>query len=1176
MNGEHRLVLPLAEAGDVSRVGGKAANLGRLLRAGFQVPDGFVVTTAGAFRKDSEALRREIEQAYEAMGAPPVAVRSSATVEDQAEASLAGQFETILDVRGLESLLSAVRRCWEAGSSDRVGAYLRRKGIDPASALMAIVVQRLVPAEVAGVLFTANPRTGSRDELLIEASWGLGESVVSGLVQPDTYVLDRHTGELKGSRISDKRLRVGDRDSGPQPVAPEDRTRPCLDAQGLAKLWDLGARVAAHYSLPQDLEWAIHEGKLHLLQARPITTLEGADELSRLITGTRERLAGAKAAGHGDWVRHNLSETLPHPTPLTWSVIRRFMSGAGGIGALYRSVGFEPSEQVVRDGFLDLVAGRITMDLSRAPEMFFEKFPFRYDPELLRTEPDAAQGPPTVPAGTLGERWRVGRRLSAIERDLYARARDYDVDLVLEAEVIPPYVRWVAGEKGCDLAALSNDEWVQRWVSRESRVLDEFGPKSLLPGLIASMAVGRLRALLADQLWDDDPGEVLNMILGGGEADRTVLMAQGLHEVARGTRSLEEWLTEYGHRAPGEFDLAEPRWWERPDEARIWARQLEGNRSPLDRREKEALQCDLRAGVLLGKLARSARREFQELLSLARRHLRAREEGKHALLLGYDLLRDLAREAGRRLGLGADVFLLSLEELQKALKTGNVSAPLIEERRKQRAVEGRIQPPFLITEESLKSWGGESRKQDSATLAAFAVSGGSASGPARVVLSATQAGDLGKGYVLVCPSTDPSWTPLFMNAVALVLERGGSLSHGAVVARELGLPAIILEGATEILTPGERVTVDGWSGALIREEISPVVASDPGTARLRPPPGPGSKERRSWGLLGMALAAWGLYFAGAFLLPERWLYEPSMNLLDALLWPLVRVIGKPGTVMGIAGGLAFLSMAGQRWLTDNARLRVARDRSPAFPAQASGVRGRMLAASMVPLAVLLGPMVMTFFWIPARLDPASANPRPGAEAHVVATVDGEHLGPFELVADPGLILAEETSAVQAAPPLRATLEKLHARWSEPAEARNVSWDLRAAAARSREGLLTDLADYLRHPMPLRDLRWTIVTPPGRAERYGVRLESGDSTPIQISIGVGDAHPPTPREFVGPPGHPVRQVRVSYSVRKTPEDEIFWMPAKGLFGWSWDPGWLGAYLAAYLPLMMIFRRLLRVA
>ena len=539
------LLLALADCRELRLAGGKALHLAELIGAGFPVPDGFVVTAA-AYRQAGgrgslpAELAAEIAAWYRRWGAPPVAVRSSATAEDLSAASMAGQYQTILDVQGEAAVLDAVRQCWSSVDSDRTRVYLAEHDLQPSDVAMAVVVQRLVPAEVAGVLFTANPQTGSCEDMLLEASWGLGETVVSGTVQPDSLWLDRSTGRVRAATIADKRQRLVPGGHELQPVPDSQRSLPCLTSQQVYELWQLGLRVADHFGSAQDLEWAIHNGQVYLLQSRPITTLAGAARYARCLEQARTQLRQARREGRGDWVRHNLAETLPHPTPLTWSVIRRFMSGAGGFGAMYRKVGFQPSEEVQQAGFLELIAGRIYLDLSRAPGLFFPDFPYRYDLDLLRTDPDAAQGPPTIPTGSILRQYRIGRQLAGIQRQLKALSRDYDQRL--DAQLVPAFVEYVAAEKRRDLTQLDVPQWLALWQARERRVLDEFAPQSLLPSLIAAMALEQLRGLLEEHFWDEEPRALTSQLSAAGPPDETLRASQGLYEIACGQRTLTQWL----------------------------------------------------------------------------------------------------------------------------------------------------------------------------------------------------------------------------------------------------------------------------------------------------------------------------------------------------------------------------------------------------------------------------------------------------------------------------------------------------------------------------------------------------------------------------------------------------------------------------------------------------------
>ena len=1253
--GEGPTVLGLGECHDAGLVGGKAINLAHLVGAGFPVPDGFVVTTE-AFRRAAGSgevpakVRAEILDAYRRMGSPGVAVRSSATAEDLAAASMAGQYETFLDVSGEAELLDAVRRCWAALDSPRTRAYLAEHGIDPAGVAMAVVVQRMAPADAAGVLFTANPRTGSREEMLLEASWGLGEVVVSGKVQPDTLILDRATGAVKSCTIGDKAVWVEPGSRAERPV-PEDRRRAaCLSHGDIGNLWRLGLRVMEHFGAAQDIEWAIGGGKLHLLQSRAITTLETAEAYERRLQETRAALRQWKHEGRGDWVRHNIGETLPHPTPLAWSVIRRFMSGGGGFGAMYRAVGFEPSEAVAREGFLELVGGRVYMDLSRAGGMFFEDFPFRYDLGLLRTNPDAAQGPPTVPAGSLRARLRVGRKLRGIQLRLEGLAADFDRQL--DARIIPDFLRWVGEEKDRDLEALGAKEWVDLWRARERRVMDDFGPQSLLPSLIAAMAMERLREFLREHFWDDNPAsphyaeagpeELANVLAAGAEPDLTLRANVGLYDVASGRGSLEKWLGAYGHRAPEEFDLATPRWRERPESVRTMAAHLSGGASPAAMHERRAAESARCAEGLAARLSGRARDEFQRRLGLVRRYMRFREDGKHYLMMGYDLLRDLALEAGRRLGIGEDVFLLELEELHDALSTGFAPLHLLEQRRMSRGAEARLSLPDVITGAEIDSLGEPPPIVGCDRCAAFPLSSGVAAGPARIVFSPAEAGDLGREYVLVCPSSDPNWTPLFVNAAALVMEMGGSLSHGAVVAREMGIPAVVLSGATKRFRDGEPLVVDGTSGAVSRAEVVVVgrgaprptqtaqgLAVDPHDTRIpycQRPPVPGARERAGGMLRNVFLLVWGAYLVAAFALPAAWLYRPTMAALDAALWPLVAAFGKAGAVAVLAGGLAVITMAGQRLLTDNQRLRVAKARAARLRAEAGGlpadsprrqallalaglrpgvaglrpggagpVHTRVFLAALVPIAVILGPMVMSFMWLPQRVDPASWNPRPGATAYVTAMVDGDYLKPVTLTADSGLVLEAVTPASQSNKPVRATLEELLASWQKMAKGsppervgRGAPRPTLAEDSPPDAVMVADLTEYLKGQIPAQGISWTLRTPEDRPGRFAVSLAADGAEQVRTRLVLGDRWPPESKEDLGDGkgpvqtarpagmGSPIRLVKVKYVEAKTQGADVFWAPLAVFGRPDWDAGWLSLYLVVYLPMMFLCRWLFGIA
>jgi phosphohistidine swiveling domain-containing protein len=1247
-------ILPLAASQDVHLVGGKALNLARLITAGFPVPGGFVITTAAyqnvrashAGNAIPADLALAITDAYRALGEPPVAVRSSATAEDMAGASMAGQYQTILDVRGADALLDAVRRCWSSLDSPRVRSYLLEHQIDPAHVSMAVVVQELVHADVAGVLFTDNPQPGCLNEMLIEASWGLGEAVVSGIVQPDTLTLNQRDGSVKQAVIGDKTIQFVPGSHESSPVPGSKRRQPCLDSRQVHELWQLGWRVRRYFASPQDTEWAFAGDRLYLLQSRAITTLHHADLLPVLLEAEKKILLDATADGRGPWARHNLSETLPQPTPLTWSVMRRFMSGAGGFGNMYRLAGFQPSAMVEQDGFLDLIAGRVYMDLSLASEMFFAGFPFAYDTELLKAHPDTAQNPPTLPTGSLIEKIRCGRRLTAVNRTLEKLAAEFVTRL--ENEIIPAFTAWVECERSRDLVAMTPHELMDLWDVREHRIMDEFAPQSLLPSLLCAHSIGRLKEFIAVHFHDEDPESLVNLLAGATAPDLTLAATAALHAIAHDKGLRDDWLRTYGHRAPDEFDLATARWHERPAALEALIAPLKGGPSPheLHHRRAEAAQqriLELSATLSTGDLA-----AFREHLTKVHRHLPWRENGKHHLMTGYQLLRDIALEAGRRLAIEerADVFLLTLPELRTSMGTGFAPLHLIAERRAQRAALAPLNLPAVIDSKSISRLGETLAPEPGSRPNAFAISPGTATGPVRIVFRPEDFQATTPGYVLVCPSTDPSWTPLFVQAAAVIMERGGTLSHGAVVARELGIPAVVVEGATRRYNEGEILTVDGSIGAVRREgetdeyissEASPQTPEtrdqrpdrkldlttpyslfqdssevDPLNTRVPPsqlPPAPSTKDRRAARLRNIALIVWGVFLATVFLLPPPWLKLPCFRLLDTLLLPAVDLIGRPALVALMAVFLGFYSMLGQRLFTNNRRLLLAKaraanlrreartlppdcPRSRALLAAAAPVQSRVALAALVPLCLILGPMVLSFLWLPERVDPSSWNPAPGTTVHITALVAGDHSGPVTLSAATPLVIDNQTPSAQTLPPIRSILERQLSRWRQAEKpSADLPWELREAARVTRDHTLASLDAFLKQPIPAQTMAWTVQTPKNQPGRFPISLCAEGATPVSTFIVLGNRHGPEPKEDFqdgkGPvqavirtvPDQPIQIIRILYNEQKTKGQDVFWKPVDhihALLGSPvWFAPWLIVYLLVYIPAMFLAKWLFRV-
>ena len=1186
---ERPLVVPLREARDLSLTGGKAINLAKLLVADLPVPDGFVVTTAAYLQADGsrelpEDVASRIREEYARMGSPMVAARSSATAEDLAEASMAGQYETFLNLNSIEELLEAVSGCWESMQSARLQAYLKEQGIDPATVAMAVVVQELVPAEAAGVLFTANPRTGATDEMLIEAAWGLGEGVVSGAVQPDRVRLRSDDGAVIKYEVSEKLTRLLPGGKGFEDVSPLDRSRACLSFEATQELWRLGRRVMAHFEGEQDMEWALAGGKVYLLQSRAITTLKEAAIRHGLPDALKADLGAQLDRERGPWVRHNLDETLPNPSPLSWSLLRQFMSGRGGFGEMHREVGFEPSDAVCEEGFLELIGGRVYMDCSRMPEMFSEGYPFGYDVELLRQDPDAAQQAPTVVKGSMGERAEAAGLAEKVTERL--REISKDLDRRFDEEFVPEVTAWCEGEGDCDLAFLDRDSLAQRWEAMRSKVLDEFGVMAFLPSMVEALATADLLAFLEDYSWDEDPKTLLNQLVVSGVPDQTFRFNERLQEVGKGTLSLGEWMSVFGFRGPGEFDLANPRWHERAVDLEEMAKRLGGENSLRELHEKRLAEAQEARELILSSLNEDLRGELEKRIELACRYVRFREDGKCQLMRAYAKLRRIALEIGSRLEIGDDVFFLENDEMIEALNSGFVPLDRIEKRRLQQKVERQLSLPRVIDREDLETLGEVSIDEDADSWEAHSLSSGTSSGKARIVSSPEAAGELGEDYILVCPSTDPSWTPLFVGASGLVLECGGSLSHGAIVARELGLPAVVLENATRIFEDGDDLILDANRGGIIRGGEEIIVEGEPEIAHHVKPPLPGAFEKKANRRGALAALGWSAFLAAVWFLPAPWLQDPLFGLLDFVLWPFVKGIGMPATVAVIAAFFAVVPLLLQKRYTDNERLLVAKKRASALQAAsakmpkgsasqkvmnqlAGPVTFRVLKAAMTSLAFVLGPMMLIFLWLPARLDPASWNSEPGQMVSILAEVDGDWREPLTLEVPNPLKIDSTGKATQTLKPIRETLETIRAEWAVASNASEYPWEVQASASQAHQSMLASLDQFLAQPSQTQKISWRIEVPEDAHGHHELILKTGEGEPTELKLAFGKNRPPVPVETL-PGDGPVRSLKAIYP--RALKKNVFWSPG----GSSKDFGWLGVYLLAYLPAMVVVKKALKVA
>ncbi|UJW30402.1 pyruvate, water dikinase [Saccharothrix sp. AJ9571] len=791
----------------IELAGGKAAGLGEMIRAGERVPDGFCLTVESYVARDLP--EKALLEAYRQLGGGRVAVRSSATAEDLPDASFAGQQDTFLDVEGDGPLVDAVRECWASLHSDRATAYRAAAGIDDAA--MAVVVQRMIDPVVAGVLFTANPITGCRTEMVVDAAPGLGTAVVDGSVVADHYVLG------EGS-----------------PDSPEGG---CLDDLQLRQLRDAGRRLQRHFGSPQDIEWAIDPaGTLWLLQSRPITTL------FPLPPGTGETRLYLEF-GH-------IQGMLRPCTPMGVSLLKI------GAAQWFQAHG-------VRDALLDPlprlvpIGGRLYFDLTDfiRSTVLRDQLPTSleiYGPrvqssmERMLTDPRFAPRP-GLPF-RLGNAVRVTALLapsllaglvSSLVRPDAARARAYRAVDEIRRRTVPPETA-TAGTR-------------LDWVAEDSHgVVMSRGMLGLMGPLMAGIMVGAAPAAL---LGDLVSAEELDVVLGGMPHNVTTEMDLELWDLAVKAREhralflgtapaelatryragelpdigMARFLDRYGLRAAAEIDVGLPRWEE--DTAPLWATIANYLRvdDPAQEPDRRFRLAAAKAEEMIDTLARRVRRERPIrgriavfFMRRSRRLTGLREIGKFAWLPALQTSRRQLLMIGehlvtrRLLARADDIMFLDLGEARSAVRHGADHRDLVALRRAdyRRELRRPSVPGALLSDGTDVEALAPTEPAEDGVLTGMAGAAGRATGKARVIRDPAGA-HIEPGEILVAPTTDPGWTPLFLTTAGLVTETGSPLAHGPTVAREYGIPAVIcVRNATREIKTGQLITIDGSAGTV--------------------------------------------------------------------------------------------------------------------------------------------------------------------------------------------------------------------------------------------------------------------------------------------------------------------------------------------------------------------------
>jgi rifampicin phosphotransferase len=842
----------------VAVVGGKGAQLGELSRIeGIRVPAGFCVTT-DAFRRvmadapsiddrldrlsrlnpdDREAVRTlsaEIRRTLEGVAIPEdlaaaitgalarlgeqaaYAVRSSGTAEDLPTASFAGQQDTYLNVVGPAAILQHISRCWASLFTERAVTYRLRNGFDHRKVHMAVVVQQMVFPHAAGILFTADPITGNRKVAAVEASFGLGEALVSGLANPDAYKV--RDGEVVAKAVATKQLAIYASPAGgtqEQAIDPARQQQPALTDAQAVRLAELGRRIEAHFGCPQDIEWCLVDDDFQIVQSRPITTLfpiPAADDRENHVY---------VSVGHQQMMTDPMKPLGISVWQLT-ALPRMYEAG----GRLFVDVAQRLASPATRAGILAL--GKSDPLIGDALQTILDRGDFIPSlPDKGPGEPPAGGAPAPIetdPAIVTGLIERSQASIATLKHEIQNKSGTVLVDFILAdiqelKRILLDPQNLPAIMAGMEATWWLNDQLLA-WLGEKNAAdtLTQSAPNNVTSemGLALLDVADAVRphpdvvAFLQD-VEDDGFLDELTKLDGGREA----------------RDAIRAYLDMYGMRCVGEIDITRPRWSERPTtlvpvilgnvknfEPGEGKRRFEQGRQEAWKKEQDVLER-LRA---LPDGERKAE-ETKRMIDRVRTFIGYREYPKYGIVSRYFVYKQaLLKEAERLVQAHVlrekeDIFYLTLPELRDVVDMNHVDDQVTRQRKDAFKSYQALTPPRVLTSEG-EVIAGAYRRDDLPTgsLVGLPVSAGTIEGRARVILDMAEA-DLEAGDILVTAYTDPSWSPLFVTIKGLVTQVGGLMTHGAVIAREYGLPAVVgVEHATRLIRDGQRIRVNGTDG----------------------------------------------------------------------------------------------------------------------------------------------------------------------------------------------------------------------------------------------------------------------------------------------------------------------------------------------------------------------------
>jgi rifampicin phosphotransferase len=870
-------VLTLSDSHAVlENVGGKGMSLAKLARAGLAVPAGFHITTEAYWRfvtdnglqprilaalqgldvsnsrsleaaalligaffaqgQVSPEITRAISDAYielsnhqfEFVKQRFVAVRSSATAEDLPGASFAGQQETFLNIRGVPAVLDAVRKCWASLWTARAIAYRARQAIDPDQVALAVVVQEMVFADAAGVLFTANPVNGRREEVMITATWGLGEAIVSGSVTPDMITASRLTGRLIRRATAEKqvmtiRTKTGTCDA---PVPGPKKKKAVLTNSQVVLLARLGVEIERLYEMPMDIEWTLAKRKFAIVQARPITALPDPP-LEWPLPGPKTILA-----------RGSFAEFLPDPVSPLFGTLAIPISRRASVRLMRDVLGVNDPDAYI----MSVLNGYVYVGMKLTPKMIWLM--------LLGSTINAKK----LISGSM-KRWSVIRvEFSELVGKWQAR------DLAgLRAVNLIDGVRAIFGltaeyytvvQSGVIPTSMLSETVFGKFYHLLVERKGEPAAATFLFGA-ENQAVRAEKALFDLAMWAKNTPELADYLTRTPVEDIcSALQANPQPASVTGefAARFDAYLREYGH-AIYDLDFAKPVPAETPatlvETIRVY---LGGRNNPYERQRMAQERSTRIAAGIVKRLDPLCRKWFQKLLKWAQETAPLREDGIAELGLGHPQIRRLLAELGRRLAAGAaiasgqDVYWLEDQELDTLAELLDKGEPLphlgdeVKLRKANWQAMRRLTPPNTLPENSIMARFYPSEGQAGDTLKGFGASAGKITAPACLLLGPEDFDNMRQGDVIVTGITTPAWTPLFARAAAIVTDIGGPLSHSSIVAREYCIPAVLgTSSGTRRIRNGQMITVDGNAGTVTLLETGSI--GDSATEGSHPDPG---------------------------------------------------------------------------------------------------------------------------------------------------------------------------------------------------------------------------------------------------------------------------------------------------------------------------------------------------